>query len=63
MNILAMKSMMKTTNKTHAISVAAPAIPVNPSTAAIRPIMRNVIDQLSMICVPPFRTVAALKGN
>jgi hypothetical protein len=49
MNILAMKSMMKTTNKTHAISVAAPAIPVNPSTAAIRPIMRNVIDQLSMI--------------
>jgi hypothetical protein len=58
MNILAMKSTIKTTNKTHAISVAAPAIPVNPSTAAMRPIMRNVIDQLSII-VPPFRTVPA----
>jgi len=51
MNRLAINSTMKITNKAHAIWVAAPAMPVNPRTAAIRPITRNVIDQLSMIRV------------
>src|SRR5919108_5266718 len=49
MNKLMRKSTMKMTNKAHAISVAIPATPVNPRTAAIRPIIKNVIDQLSMV--------------
>jgi hypothetical protein len=39
---------MKTTNKIHAICVAAPAIPVRPSKPAMSPTIKNVTAQLSI---------------
>ena len=38
-----------TTNSIHAICVAAPATPENQSTAAIKPMIRNVTAQLSTV--------------
>jgi hypothetical protein len=52
MTKLIKNSTRKTTNRTHAICVAAPATPVKPSTPAMSPITKNVIDQLSIVSPP-----------
>ena len=39
----------KITNKIHAIWVAAPAIPLKPNTPAIKPMIKKVSAQLSML--------------
>jgi hypothetical protein len=46
-------STKNTTNKIHAICVAVPATPEKPSTPAIRPMIRKVNAQLSIV-PPPF---------
>src|ERR1700730_12101471 len=52
---------MKITKRTHAICVAAPAIPNKPSKPAMSPTTRKVIAQFS-ICLTSFFRTFALKS-
>jgi hypothetical protein len=51
---LTTKIIKNTTNKIHAIFVAVPATPLNPTTPAIRAMTKNVMAQLNIKFSPFF---------